>query len=434
MTAACGVTPQAQNTGTSPAATATGSPKSGASRSVMPSAAGSPTCTGAPCTAGYREVIRRVAHQARAGSGASTPRAGRQRARRAAPLVVRYIGTLDPASMWRTGTPAASSARSKVKLQPSRKPPGRRASARASVTPRRARRAVHAVRGQVGAQVAREERRRTPRRLSTSSTGQGSGCAGRTAARPTRARGTAIRFAWVHPAHQPAVGARSPSRNSARASPGRRARRSRRGHASSASPGTGPPPVSDSVAEEHRDQPRDAADHQQPQRVAVAVDQVPAPPGDPQQHPEADRQDQPVERTGEHQQVHRLGADHQEHRGETTMKPTTIQRFHRATQWPTLHERRRRVRRTDHRRDRRAPDHHAEHDPADLTERVVEDDAVGLSGRLSACRDDPEHRQEQHDPHQRGDEMPENRAPADLARPSRRRACRSRGAGAPRRR
>ena len=34
---------------------------------------------------------------------------------------VRYIGTLLPCSMWRTGTPAASSASSKVKLQPIRK-------------------------------------------------------------------------------------------------------------------------------------------------------------------------------------------------------------------------------------------------------------------------------------------------------------------------
>ena len=52
MTAACGVTPQAQKTGTSPGRTSTGSPKSGASRSVMPSSAGEPTCTGAPWTAG----------------------------------------------------------------------------------------------------------------------------------------------------------------------------------------------------------------------------------------------------------------------------------------------------------------------------------------------------------------------------------------------
>ena len=54
---ACGVTPQAQNTGTSPAATGTASPKSGRCTSRMPRAAGSPTWTGAPCTAGKRLVI-----------------------------------------------------------------------------------------------------------------------------------------------------------------------------------------------------------------------------------------------------------------------------------------------------------------------------------------------------------------------------------------
>lgn len=52
ITAAWGVTPQAQKTGSSPARISTASPKSGRSRSAMPSTAGSPTCTGAPCTAG----------------------------------------------------------------------------------------------------------------------------------------------------------------------------------------------------------------------------------------------------------------------------------------------------------------------------------------------------------------------------------------------
>ncbi len=35
--------------------------------------------------------------------------------------VVRYMGTLRPCSMWRTGRPAARSAASNEKLQPSRK-------------------------------------------------------------------------------------------------------------------------------------------------------------------------------------------------------------------------------------------------------------------------------------------------------------------------
>ena len=58
MTAACGVTPHAQNTGISSTRTSTGSPKSGSSRSAMPSSTGSPTWTGAPCTDGYRAVTR----------------------------------------------------------------------------------------------------------------------------------------------------------------------------------------------------------------------------------------------------------------------------------------------------------------------------------------------------------------------------------------
>jgi len=48
MATACGVTPQAQNTGTSPERIVTASPKSGACRSRMPMIAGSPRWTGAP--------------------------------------------------------------------------------------------------------------------------------------------------------------------------------------------------------------------------------------------------------------------------------------------------------------------------------------------------------------------------------------------------
>lgn len=44
----CGVTPQAQNTGTSPSSNGTASPQSGFKMSAMPICAGSPTCTGPP--------------------------------------------------------------------------------------------------------------------------------------------------------------------------------------------------------------------------------------------------------------------------------------------------------------------------------------------------------------------------------------------------
>ena len=44
--------PQAQKKGISPSRNTTGSPKSGRDRSAMPSTAGSPMCTGAPCMVG----------------------------------------------------------------------------------------------------------------------------------------------------------------------------------------------------------------------------------------------------------------------------------------------------------------------------------------------------------------------------------------------
>ena len=49
---ACGVTPQAQNTGTSPSRISTGSPYWGEPKDAIPSTDGSPTCTGAPWTPG----------------------------------------------------------------------------------------------------------------------------------------------------------------------------------------------------------------------------------------------------------------------------------------------------------------------------------------------------------------------------------------------
>ena len=54
---ACGVTPQAQKTGTSPSRISTGSPNCGSARSAIPSVSGSPMCTGAPWTAVKRLVI-----------------------------------------------------------------------------------------------------------------------------------------------------------------------------------------------------------------------------------------------------------------------------------------------------------------------------------------------------------------------------------------
>src|SRR5690606_23483119 len=69
MSAGGAVTPQAQTTGSSPPRTSEGSPKSGGPRSVMPRDAGSPMCTGAPCTAGVRPEIRTASATREAGMG-----------------------------------------------------------------------------------------------------------------------------------------------------------------------------------------------------------------------------------------------------------------------------------------------------------------------------------------------------------------------------
>src|SRR5438552_15603596 len=53
---ACGVTPHAQNTGTSPGRNGCASPQSGLVTSLMPRAAGSPMCTGAPWALGKRAL------------------------------------------------------------------------------------------------------------------------------------------------------------------------------------------------------------------------------------------------------------------------------------------------------------------------------------------------------------------------------------------
>src|SRR6516225_12494184 len=62
----CGVTPQAQNTGSSSLPTGTASPQSGRARSLIPIDCGLPICTGAPCTEGKRVVIW-IARMASAG-------------------------------------------------------------------------------------------------------------------------------------------------------------------------------------------------------------------------------------------------------------------------------------------------------------------------------------------------------------------------------
>src|SRR3954470_9545615 len=121
MSAACGVTPQAQNTGTSPSAAKTGSPKSGAPRSAIPRAPGVPTCTGAPCTCGIRAVTCTAVGTSAPGTGRIDTTSGpdsRPAERHA--RFVRYIDTLRPCSMLRTGTPASSSAVSKLKLHPTK--------------------------------------------------------------------------------------------------------------------------------------------------------------------------------------------------------------------------------------------------------------------------------------------------------------------------
>ena len=85
----------------------------------MPSSAGSPTCTGAPCTAGITAVSRTASATRSAGiwridttiGPCSRPAGSHCR-------FVTYIATLRPWSTCRSGTPPARSAVSNVKLQP----------------------------------------------------------------------------------------------------------------------------------------------------------------------------------------------------------------------------------------------------------------------------------------------------------------------------
>jgi len=117
--AACGVTPQAQNTGTSPSCSATGSPYSGRSSEPSSREPGSPTCTGAPCTAGIRPLIATAAATISAGIGRIETTIGPERrpAGRQARRVT-YIDTFAPCSTCRSGMPVSTSADSKVNEHP----------------------------------------------------------------------------------------------------------------------------------------------------------------------------------------------------------------------------------------------------------------------------------------------------------------------------
>ncbi len=87
----------------------------------MPRAPGLPTWTGAPWTCGTRAVVVTASGTSRAGTGRIETTSGpEKRPAGVQGTSVRYMGTFVPASMWRTGTPASSSASSKEKLHPIR--------------------------------------------------------------------------------------------------------------------------------------------------------------------------------------------------------------------------------------------------------------------------------------------------------------------------
>ena len=119
ITMDCGVTPQAQNTGTSPGLMSTGSPKSGFERSAMPICAGSPMWMGAPCTFGMAPEICVACTTWLYGMGRMETTilppmepAGVQS------MLVRYMETLRPMVLWRISIPASMSSLSKLNEQP----------------------------------------------------------------------------------------------------------------------------------------------------------------------------------------------------------------------------------------------------------------------------------------------------------------------------
>ena len=118
-TTACGVTPQAQKTGSSSGLTSIASPQSGCARSRIPIASGTPMWTGAPCTFGKREVIctARIASAGLNGRIETTSGPWKRPAGTVGTFV-RHIATFLPCSMCRSGTPASSSACSNENEQP----------------------------------------------------------------------------------------------------------------------------------------------------------------------------------------------------------------------------------------------------------------------------------------------------------------------------
>jgi hypothetical protein len=119
---ACGVTPHAQNTGTSLGRMSMLSPQSGVLRSPIPSSDGFPTCNGAPCASGYLFVTSRASPTWSSRIGLMDTTIGPRNAPAGTQgREVMYIGTAWPCSKWRSRTPAFSSALSAVKLQPIKK-------------------------------------------------------------------------------------------------------------------------------------------------------------------------------------------------------------------------------------------------------------------------------------------------------------------------
>lgn len=219
------VIPQAQNTGTSPGASATGSPKSGRARSRTPMPAGSPTWTGAPCSFGRFAVTRSARSTRSEGIGRMETTTGpRKRPARRHRIRERYIGTPRPCSRWRSGTPARSSSGSNVRLHPTRRVT--RSSRHTSTTSARRSTGLPLRHTRY---AGRSRRRSAPKARSVvylpaptaPSSGQGLGL--RTAKRRRSSaywRGTLTRLACTKPSDQPLVGTASPSLNRARASRG----------------------------------------------------------------------------------------------------------------------------------------------------------------------------------------------------------------------
>ena len=118
---ACGVTPQAQKTGTSPGAKCGASPQSGRVTSATPIAEGSPMWTGAPWALGNRALAVTAFASCAAAIGRIETTIGPWKTPAGRHWVdVRHIATFLPCSTCQSRMPASSSAHSKVKEHPSR--------------------------------------------------------------------------------------------------------------------------------------------------------------------------------------------------------------------------------------------------------------------------------------------------------------------------